>query len=188
MKFYLFKIPSKIKVFFCTKRNILFFIIVKKLPLLRNFFFYCFNTKILFVTKNKILVTGIKMFNLNKFNNNQNFFLDVNIIKHLQWFLKLKRIKIKLSLIGIGFKFFIYSNPMILQIKAGFSHSNFYKLPKNIQVFFLKSTEIIFVGNCYVTLFNLITAIKKIRLPDPYKKKGIFFKNEIIKKKQGKLS
>lgn len=187
MKTYIFKIPNSIKVFFCIKRSILFFFMEKSLSSIKNLFFHRFNTKILFVTKNKLLLTDLRL-HLKNYKNNQKPFFNTYVLKYLQWFLKLKRIKVKLSLVGIGFKFFIHSSHRIIHIKAGYSHNNFYKIPEDVQIFFLKSTEIMIIGNCYRTLLNFITAIKKIRLPDPYKKKGIFYNNERFKKKQGKLS
>jgi len=187
MKTYIFKIPISIKVFFCIKRCILFFFMEKSLSSLKNLFFHRFNTKILFFARKKLLITDLKL-HLKIYKNNRKPFFNIYLLKHLQWFLKLKRIKVKLSLVGIGFKFLMNPNHRIIHVKAGYSHNNFYKIPEDVQVFFLKSTEILIVGNCYRTLLNFITAIKKIRLPDPYKKKGIFYKNERIKKKQGKLS
>ena len=118
------------------------------------------------------------------------WFLKFNNLKFLiKFFLKKNLIKIKLNLIGIGFKFIIsfLNSSSIIQIKAGFSHKIFYKLPINIKVLLLKPTTIILIGSCYQTLFDATKSIKNIRLPNPYKKKGLFYANEIIKIKQGKV-
>lgn len=117
-------------------------------------------------------------------------FLYFNDLKLLfKTFFKRNIIQIKLNLVGIGFKFFIFlfNETSIIQIKAGFSHNIVYKLPKKIKVLYLKPTLITIVGNCYKTVFNVVTIIKNLRLPDPYKKKGILYKNENIRAKQGKV-
>ena len=187
MKVSLLKISNDIKVFFCAKRHLLFFL--KRSPVNTKKLFFRLNKKIIFVTNKQIVVTEIfshfKKFKSNRNRIFSNFFF---INEQFQYFLKMKKLKIKLTLIGIGFKFFIHSNPCLLEIKVGYSHNIFFKLPKHIEIFSKKLTEIILIGGFSRTFFNLVTSIKKIRLPDPYKKKGIFYSNETIKTKRGKTS
>ena len=187
MKVSLLKISNDIKVFFCAKRHLLFFL--KRSPVNTKKLFFRLNKKIIFVTNKQIVVTEIfSHFKKFKSNRNRIFSNFFYINEQFQYFLKMKKLKIKLTLIGIGFKFFIHSNPCLLEIKVGYSHNIFFKLPKHIEIFSKKLTEIILIGGFSRTFFNLVTSIKKIRLPDPYKKKGIFYSNEIIKTKRGKTS
>merc|ERR1712029_869560 len=76
------------------------------------------------------------------------------------------RTKIKLKLIEIGFKFF--------------------KLPKTVKIKLLNTTKIIFVGDCFKTIKSTIARIKLLKLPEPYKGKGILYDNEEIRIKQSK--
>ena len=183
MKISLFKIPKTVSVFYCSLKNVLiFFSLNEKKIRFRS------KIKVVFVKKNIILLTNI----LIKQDNPKNkfwFFYFNYITLILKFFFKKNLIKIKLNIIGIGFKFFVSSlnNNQIIQIKAGFSHKTFYKLPKNIKVLFLKPTSIILIGYCYKTILQIATNIKNLRLPDPYKKKGILYKNENIRIKQGKV-
>ena len=187
MKVSLLKISNDIKVFFCAKRHLLFFL--KRSPVNTKKLFFRLNKKIIFVTNKQIVVTEIfSHFKKFKSNRNRIFSNFFYINEQFQYFLKMKKLKIKLTLIGIGFKFFIHSNPCLLEIKVGYSHNIFFKLPKHIEIFSKKLTEIILIGGFSRTFFNLVTSIKKIRLPDPYKKKGIFYSNEIIITKRGKTS
>jgi len=184
MKICLFKIPKNIIVFFCSTNNILVFLNHKNEKIA-----FSFKTKLILVDKNKILLTNVLLHKTDR-NCIQNlWFLYFNSFKLiLKYFLKQKLIKIKLNIIGIGYKFFILSlnNNFLIQIKAGFSHKIFYKLPDSVKVLMLKPTIIIIMGSCYQTVFSIVTSIKKLRLPEPYKKKGILYKNENIKIKQGK--
>nr|QYC61852.1 ribosomal protein L6 [Actinocyclus sp. mgcode 4] len=183
MQISLFKIPKTVTIIYCSLKNLLILVNLNKKKLVLKS-----KTKLLLVKKNLIIITNI-LKNKNSFI--QKFwFLYLNYLKLvINFFLKKNLIKIKLNIIGIGFKFFVSSlnNHNIIQIKAGFSHKTFYKLPKNITVLLLKPTIIVIIGHCYKTIFNIVTSIKNLRLPDPYKKKGIFYKNENIRIKQGKI-
>merc|ERR1712157_184309 len=119
MKVSLLKISNDIKVFFCAKRHLLFFL--KRSPVNTKKLFFRLNKKIIFVTNKQIVVTEI--FSQFKSNRNRIFSNFFFINEQFQYFLKMKKLKIKLTLIGIGFKFFIHSNPCLLEIKVGYSHT-----------------------------------------------------------------
>ena len=97
---------------------------------------------------------------------------------------------VKLKLKGIGFKFFkivkTFDNTF-LKLKIGYSHFVFYKIPNNIKIYFLKSSYIILSSNCYQLLTNTVNNIRKFKLKEPYKGKGIFYEDEVIKLKQTKI-
>lgn len=193
MYFRILSLPRNFKIFFCVSLSILllrFFdmSLARKQPMLA----LRVKTKLFFVSKNKMLLTT---FFFNKLKKQKGLILTlssftkfIRLKSVLESFFQLKSIKIKLTILGIGYKFFnsFIDESRIIEIKAGFSHKIFFKLPESIDIVFLKPTEIILNGYCYKTLLKTVMTIKKLRLPNPYKKKGVFFKNENIFLKQGK--
>lgn len=100
----------------------------------------------------------------------------------------LRKSKKKLTLIGIGYRasVFKYTKFSILQLKLGFSHHIYIKIPKNLYVFTPKSSKILIFGSSQKKVDNLAALIKFYKIPEPYKGKGIFYENETITLKQGK--
>jgi len=181
----LFKIPNTVLIFYCSLKNILIFFNFNKKTLNIKV-----NVKLIFFKKKKLLLTNFLLTKSLKTCISKFWFLTFYQLQLLfKFFFKKNLIKIKLNLVGIGFKFFIslLNQHYIIQIKAGFSHKMFYKLPINVKILLLKPTAIILIGTCYQTVFNVANSIKNVRLPDPYKKKGFLYTNEIIKIKQGKV-
>jgi len=92
-----------------------------------------------------------------------------------------------LKLIGIGYKIFPIDNiKNLYQFKLGFSHSIYYKVPNNINVFIKKNTLIYLSGSSIKNVTQLASNIRSYKKPEPYKGKGILYHNETIKLKQGK--
>ena len=73
-----------------------------------------------------------------------------------------------------------------IEFKIGQTHDIFYKIPKNIRAFSLKPSLICFYGIEKNQITQLASEIKNLKLPEPYKGKGIRFKDQIIKIKIGK--
>jgi len=90
----------------------------------------------------------------------------------------------RLKLVGVGFKAFLNKN--LIQLRLGFSHSIFYKIPQKIEIKVVKSDSIFIFGNSIQIVTQLASIIKCYKKPEPYKGKGIFYYNEKIKLKQGK--
>lgn len=91
--------------------------------------------------------------------------------------------KVSLTLQGIGYK--AEKKNRILFLKLGYSHDVQIFVPENIQVR-LSKTNIIFYSVQLIVLNNLVSTIRKLRLPDPYKGSGILYEGEMILKKEGK--
>lgn len=185
MKVYILKIPKHINVFYCSFKKILIFLKITSQKISVKL-----TTKLIIVKKNLILLSNILVDSTFKICISKFWFYNFNYLKLLfKFFFKQNLIKIKLNLIGVGFKFFVFFlyKTFVIKVKAGFSHHIVYKLPKTVKVLYIKPTLITIVGNCYQTVFNVVTVIKSLRLPDPYKKKGILYDNENIQTKQGKL-
>lgn len=92
--------------------------------------------------------------------------------------------KIIVCLQGVGYKATIEDNFLIL--KLGFSHNIKIKIPSNINIIISKNTYLTFYGVDWELLTQYVHSIKKYRLPEPYKGKGILLKNETFIRKEGK--
>jgi large subunit ribosomal protein L6 len=94
----------------------------------------------------------------------------------------------KLLFVGVGYRAFdIEAFPnKILLFKLGFSHSIYYKIPKSVQIFCLKRTNLFISGNSYQNVTQTASSIQYYKTPEVYKGKGILKENEKIKLKEGK--
>ena len=92
----------------------------------------------------------------------------------------------KLRLVGVGFKALIQDNNLIL--KLGFSHEIIYTIPKDIKIICSKNKGIILVisGVENAKVNQVAVEIRRLRIPDAYKGKGIHYNKEILKLKKGK--
>ena len=85
----------------------------------------------------------------------------------------------KLIFKGLGLKANMSQND-ILELKLGFSHLIKIKIPLNkIWVKIIKTGLLIF-GLDLVTVTNFMYKIKSLKLPNVYKGKGIWYKNETL--------
>ena len=73
-----------------------------------------------------------------------------------------------------------------MQLKLGYSHFIYIRIPKDLLVVCPKPNKIFLYGNYQQKINLLAFLIKSYKLPEPYKAKGIFFFNEQIKLKKGK--
>ncbi|MBI2013773.1 MAG: 50S ribosomal protein L6 [Candidatus Colwellbacteria bacterium] len=89
----------------------------------------------------------------------------------------------ELSVVGVGYRASVEGEKLVLNI--GFSHPVKFQIPKGIKVKVEKN--IIQVIGPDKSLVGEITAkIRKIKKPEPYQGRGIRYKNEVVRKKQGK--
>lgn len=73
-----------------------------------------------------------------------------------------------------------------LILKLGFSHEIYLDIPEGVTVICPKYSSLTLVGNQKDVLSQFAAQIRSYRLPEPYKGKGILFKDEVIRRKQGK--
>ena len=85
---------------------------------------------------------------------------------------------------GLGFKAKVKQKFLILNL--GFSHKLKFEIPKDIIVFCSKTNIIVFFGTNKQKLFEFMNKIRSYKKPDKYKGKGLKFKSEILKLKEGK--
>ncbi len=94
--------------------------------------------------------------------------------------------KRELEINGVGYRFQVQGNKII--ISAGYSHPVELEVPSGIKVEMPdKSTnELVVSGYDKQAVSEFAAKIKKVREPEPYKGKGIKFKEEHIRRKEGK--
>lgn len=92
--------------------------------------------------------------------------------------------KKELEIIGVGYKFNVRGNELV--INAGYSHPVNMKIPTGIKVEATSNTEITISGCDKVMVGEFAACVRKVRSPEPYKGKGIRYKDEHVRRKEGK--
>jgi large subunit ribosomal protein L6 len=86
---------------------------------------------------------------------------------------------------GVGFKASVKGKDLVLV--AGYSHDVIMPIPDGISVEMgAMPTEFTIRGNDKNMVGQFADKVRKVRKPEPYKGKGIFYKNEKIRRKEGK--
>jgi len=85
---------------------------------------------------------------------------------------------------GTGYKASLSGK--ILSVAAGYSHIVEKEVPANLEVKLVSPTEIFISGVDKQAVGQFAAEVRAIRKPEPYKGKGIRYKNEIIIRKEGK--
>ena len=73
-----------------------------------------------------------------------------------------------------------------LVVNAGYSHPVEITIPEGIKVEVKDNTELTVYGIDKVLVGEFAANIRKVRKPEPYKGKGIRYKDEHIRRKEGK--
>lgn len=89
-----------------------------------------------------------------------------------------------LETIGVGYRFILKGNT--LEISAGYSHKVNMQIPKGLTVDSVSATEINIKGIDKEAVGKFAAEIREVRKPEPYKGKGIRYKGEHIRRKEGK--
>lgn len=89
-----------------------------------------------------------------------------------------------LEIIGVGYRFTLKGNTLV--VNAGYSHPVELEIPTGLQVESVSNTEIVIKGINKELVGEFAANIRKIRKPEPYKGKGIRYKGEYIRRKEGK--
>ena len=98
--------------------------------------------------------------------------------------------KIELELVGVGFR--ASNSGQVLEMSLGFSHPVVFLIPAEVKV----TTEmkkgspplVILESNDKQLIGQVAARIRSIRKPEPYKGKGIRFKGEVLRRKEGKTA
>ena len=89
-----------------------------------------------------------------------------------------------LEIIGVGYKFNVKGDTLV--INAGYSHPVEMKVPTGLKVEAVSNTEITISGSDKILLGEFAANVRKVRQPEPYKGKGIRYKDEYVRRKEGK--
>ncbi len=89
-----------------------------------------------------------------------------------------------LEIIGVGYRFNVQGNKLV--INAGFSHPVEMQVPEGLKVEATSNTEITINGIDKTLVGEFAANVRKVRPPEPYKGKGIRYKDEHIRRKEGK--
>ena len=90
----------------------------------------------------------------------------------------------KLESIGVGYRFALKGNELV--VTAGYSHPVNVEIPAGITLESPSNTELTVKGIDKCQVGEFAANIRKIREPEPYKGKGIRYKDEHIQRKEGK--
>lgn len=92
--------------------------------------------------------------------------------------------KKELEIVGVGYRFNVQGNK--INVNAGFSHPVEVIVPSDLKAEQVSTTEIAISGIDKQKVSEFAANIRKLRRPEPYKGKGIRFKGEHIRRKEGK--
>ncbi len=89
-----------------------------------------------------------------------------------------------LEAVGVGYRFQVSGNK--INISAGFSHPVIINVPSDLKVEQVSNTEITISGIDKQKVAEFAANVRKVREPEPYKGKGIRYKGEYVRRKEGK--
>ena len=89
-----------------------------------------------------------------------------------------------LEIVGVGYSFNVKGKTLV--VKAGYSHPVEVAIPDGIELESVSNTEIVVKGISKELVGEFAANVRKIRKPEPYKGKGIRYKGEYIRRKEGK--
>ena len=90
----------------------------------------------------------------------------------------------KLELVGVGFRAQVSGKT--LNLTLGFSHPVAFPIPEGITIEAPSLTEVLIKGTDRQRVGQIAAEIRDIRPPEPYKGKGVRYKDEQISLKEGK--
>ena len=89
-----------------------------------------------------------------------------------------------LEAVGVGYRFNVQGKK--LTVSAGYSNPVEVIVPEDLTVDLVNNTEISVKGIDKQKVSEFAANIRKIRKPEPYKGKGIRYKGEFVRRKEGK--
>ena len=89
-----------------------------------------------------------------------------------------------LEAVGVGYRFQVQGNK--ININANFSHPVIIEVPSDLKVEQVSNTEITISGIDKQRVSEFAANVRAIREPEPYKGKGIRYKGEHVRRKEGK--
>lgn len=90
----------------------------------------------------------------------------------------------QLECVGVGYRFTVSGKT--ITVNAGYSHPVVVEIPEGLTVESPSNTELVIKGIDKCLVGEFAANVRKIRQPEPYKGKGIRYKDEHIVRKEGK--
>ena len=90
----------------------------------------------------------------------------------------------ELEAVGVGYRFSISGNKIV--ISAGYSHNIELAIPDGIKASCPSNTELTLSSHNIQAVSEFAANVRKVREPEPYKGKGIRYKGEYVRRKEGK--
>jgi len=184
-KRHLIKVPINISIYYCTNHHVLVFTnsFMRKTLKLKTQLIINENEKMLKVTREPLY--GMSNNEKKRLKSIQT--TQVVLLKQMLLEISFLSCK-KLKLVGVGFKVSLLKilDFDLLYFKLGHSHAIYFRVPKALNVYCLKSNKLFFVGNSSMFLAQTAALIRSYKIPEPYKGKGILYISERIILKEGK--
>jgi large subunit ribosomal protein L6 len=92
--------------------------------------------------------------------------------------------KRELDIVGVGYRAELKGKQVIFAL--GYSHAVVFDVPAGIDIVIDKQTHITVTGVDRQLVGQVAANIRRLRVPDPYKQKGVRYTGEVLKKKAGK--
>ena len=90
----------------------------------------------------------------------------------------------ELEAVGVGYRFAVAGNK--ITVTAGYSHPVIVEVPAGLSVESKVNTELTISGIDKQKVSEFAANVRKVREPEPYKGKGIRYKGEKVRRKEGK--
>jgi len=90
----------------------------------------------------------------------------------------------QLESIGVGYRFALKDGKLV--VTAGYSHPVEVAIPAHLTLEVPSNTELSIKGIDKCLVGEFAADVRKIRQPEPYKGKGIRYKDEVVRRKEGK--
>jgi len=184
-KKYTVKIPKSVSLIYCKKKKIITFLGSEGRRSMK------LKLHLHLGAGNKINISSIPLFDLS--NNEKKMIKSmqgttVALMKQILFEISTKTIHKKLNFVGLGYRIFfeeLFDNQLLL-LKLGFSHLVYFFVPSKFKVFCKKRTQLFVLGNSYQDITHIVSLIRNLKPPEPYKGKGILYEHEKVVRKQGK--
>ena len=184
-KRHIVKIPNNISMYYCDAKHIVIFSNLFSQKALR------LKTKLIIEKRKRVIKVTQEPFNAISNNEKKKLKIvqgtQINLLK--QMLLDISHsFCIKLNLIGVGFRVFVLKlfDLDLLHFKLGYSHFIYFKNPKKLKIFCLKTNKLFILGNSYLFVTQIASLLRSYKVPEPYKGKGILYTTEKITLKEGK--
>jgi len=89
-----------------------------------------------------------------------------------------------LEILGVGYRFQVRGTELV--VNAGYSHPVTLAIPQGLTIETVSNTEITVKGIDKELVGEFAAKVRKVRKPEPYKGKGVRYKDEFIRRKEGK--